>query len=205
MMKIGLVVILGVRLLGGVAVGGGLPRRLAGFLAERGRDLLDVVEVSVGVGPGAKVHVAYGVQFLGVGDVRSRRLGILDRRVGVWRELDTEMGLFPIGLLGWPLHHAAGAVGLRQLASDARFLAQDATDGFQHLDRKELNGDPGFILRDTVTGPVHARWGESFPIGVEVHALVGLRATMRPLQLVDFVVGFLGLDLDPWLARSPEE
>jgi len=184
---------------------GGLPGRVAAFLAERGRDLLDVVELNVGVGPGAKFHLAYGVQFFGLGDVRSRRLGILDRRVGFWRELDTELGLFPVGMVGWPLGHAARAVGLRRLAADARFLAQDATDGFQHLDRKELNGDPGFILRDTVTGPVHARWGESFPIGIEAHALVGFRATVRPLQFVDFLVGFVGLDLDPWLARSPEE
>lgn len=198
-------VVLAVSALTSVAAGGGLPGRVAGFLAERARDFLDIVELNVGVGRGAKLHLAYGVQFLGIGDVRSRRLGILDRRAGTWRELDTELGLFPLGLVAWPVHGAARLCGRGDLAADARFVAQDATDGFQHLDRKELNADPAFILKDTVTGPVHSCWGDSFPIGVEVHALVGFRATVRPLQFLDFLAGFVGLDLDPWLARSPEE
>ncbi len=159
----------------------------------------------MGAGPGAKVHLAYGVQFFGVGDVHSRRLGILDHRLGTWRELDTELGLFPLSLFAWPVHHAAKAAGLDGLAADARFVAQDASDGFRHLDRKELNGDPGFILKDTVTGPLHATWGDSFSFGLEAHAFVGLRARLRPLQLADFLLGFVGLDLDPWLLHAPEE
>ena len=58
-------------------------------------------------------------------------------------------------------------------------------------------GDPAFILKDTVEGPNHTRWADSFPIGAEAHLGVGLRVMVRPLQLVDFLVGFAGLDLDP--------
>jgi len=188
-----------------LAAAGSLPARLGRFLAERAGDLLDVVEVNLGVGPGAKFHLAYGVQFFGIGDVRARRLGTLDRRLGTWRELDTELGLFPLSLFAWPVHHAAKLTGLRGLAASARFVAQDGSDGFRHLDRKELNGDPAFILRDTVSGPLHASWGESFSFGIEAHALVGGRARIRPLQFADFLLGFVGLDLDPWLQRAPEE
>jgi len=173
------------------------------YLRERALDLLDAVELNVGAGRGAKLSVQYGLQFFGAGSVRSHRVGTIDRRVGRWRELDTELGLLPLSLLAWPVHYAAKAAGRRQLAADAAFVAKDASDGFEHLDRKELNGDPVFLLKDTVTGPVHTRWGDSFPIGFEVHALVGVRARVRPLQLADFLVGFVGVELDPWLATNP--
>jgi len=175
----------------------------ARYLGARGQDLLDVFELNVGAGRGVKLDVKYGVHFFGLGDVRTRRVGNIDRRVGYWRELDTELGLFPLSLLAWPVHHGARLCGCRTLASDARFVARDGSYGFQHLDRKELNGDPEFFWKDTVESYRHTRWGDSFPLGLEVHALVGLRAMVRPLQLADFAAGIVGIDLDPWLTREP--
>ncbi|MBM4030980.1 MAG: hypothetical protein FJ291_04250 [Planctomycetes bacterium] len=175
-----------------------------GYLHGRLADLLDTFELSVGYGRGVKLDLRYGLHFLGAGDVRARRLGILDRRVGVWRELDSELSLFPFSLLASPVEEAARLCGCRQLAADAHSVLQVGTEGFQLLDRKELNGDPEFILKDTVEGPVHTRWGDCFPIGAEVQAGVGVRALIRPLQLADFLVGFVGLDLDPWLNQQVE-
>ena len=177
----------------------------ARYLRDRALDLLDIVELNVGAGRGAKVSVKYGLHFFGLGSVRSRRAGTIDRRAGTWREIDTEFGILPLSVAAWPVHYGAEACGWRQLAAGARVVAQAGSEGVQHLDRKELNGNPAFILRDTVEGPVHTRWGDSFPIGAEVHLLVGLRAVVRPLQLADFAVGLVGLDLDPWLAKNPEE
>lgn len=171
----------------------------------RGRvlDLLDVFELHVGMGRGVKADVKYGLHFFGLGDVRAWRAGMFGRRAGTWREIDTEIGLLPVSVLAWPVHYGAKAAGWGRLAGDARFVAQAGSEGVQHLDRKELNGDPEFFWKDTVEGPRHTRWGDSFPIGAEVHAFVGVRAMVRPLQAVDFVVGLVGLDLDPWLARRP--
>ncbi len=175
------------------------------YLRGRALDLLDVVELNVGAGPGAKLSVKYGLHFFGLGSVRSTRAGNIDRRAGTWRELDTEFGILPLSVAAWPVHYGARAWGRRQLAADAKLVAQAGSEGIQYLDRKELNGDPAFIVKDTAEGPVHTRWADSFPIGAEVHAYVGIRALVRPLELVDFAVGLVGLDLDPWLATNPGE
>jgi hypothetical protein len=108
-------------------------------------------------------------------------------------------------VLAWPVHWGAKAAGRDQLAMDARFVARAGSEGVEHLDRKELNRDPAWIVKDTVSGPVHTRWADCFPIGAEVHAFVGARAMVRPLELVDFVVGLVGIELDPWLERNPAE
>jgi len=169
------------------------------YLHERLADLLDIVELNVGAGRGVKLDVKYGVQFLGLSDLRTRRVGILDRRVGAWREIDSEIGLLPFSFLAYPVEQVAGLCGWRRLAGDAAFVRHAGTLGIQYLDRKELHGDPEFFIKDTVEGPLHTRWGDSFPIGAEVHAGVGIRFLLRPLQLVDFVAGFVGIELDPWL------
>ncbi len=173
------------------------------YAHDRVKDLFDVFELNVGVGRGVKVDVRYGVQLFGLGDVKTWRLGNMDRRVGVWRELDSEIALFPLSLLAWPVRHGARLLGWRGLAQDAKFVAQAGTEGVQHLDRKELNGDVTFLWRDTVSGYRHPRWGDSFPIGAEVQAGVGARVVVRPLQAVDFVLGFIGIDLDPELKARP--
>jgi len=175
------------------------------YLEARGRDFLDAFELNAGVGPGAKLSVNYGLEFFGAADVKSWRLGTFGGHAGTWRELDTTFGILPLSLLAWPVAYGADAAGWRGLAGGARFVAEDGSKGFEHLDRKELNGDPAFLLKDTADGPIHTRWGDSFPIGGEIHAGVGIRAFLRPLQLVDFLVGFVGIDLDPWLATNPEQ
>jgi hypothetical protein len=192
----------------GQARGGGSPAARAvmapvRYLGARGQDLLDVFEVNVGAGRGLKLDVKYGVNFLGLSDIKAWRAGTIDRRAGVWRELDSEIGLFPLSLLAWPVHYAARACGCDTLAADARFVARAGSVGVQHLDRKELNGEPEFFEKDTVEGWRHTRWRDCFPIGAEIHATVGVRLMMRPLQLVDFLVGFVGLDMDPQLAKGP--
>ncbi|HPD14274.1 MAG TPA: hypothetical protein PLE19_04960 [Planctomycetota bacterium] len=176
----------------------------AAYAAERVNDLLDAFELNAGIGRGAKLSLRYGLHFFGLGEARTRRYGVLDRRMGTWRELDSELSLFPLSLLAWPVEGAAGLAGARQLQQDARFVLQAGTEGVQHLDRKKLNGDPEFVLKDTVEGPLHTRWGDCFPIGAEMQAGVGLRLTVRPLQLVDFLAGFIGIELDPWLATERE-
>jgi len=174
------------------------------FLGWRLADLAHVVELNAGRGNGFKLDLSYGVHFFGLGRVRSWRAGLMDRRVGTWREIDDTLSLFPISVLAWPVSRAARLAGAPQLAQDARFVANTAGLGVEYLDRKEYGGDPAFLLKDTVEGWRHARWGDSFPVGGEVFlGLVGLRVQLRPLQLADFAVGFVGLDLDPWLDTSP--
>lgn len=169
------------------------------YAHERLADLADIFELNVGIGRGAKFDIKYGLHFFGLGGVRSQRYGLLDRRIGTWRELDDELALLPLSYLAWPVREGARLCGWHRLAADAGFVLQAGTLGVQHLDRKEFNGDPEFLLKDTVEGPIHTRWADSFPLGLDLHAGVGIRAIVRPLQLADFVVGFVGIELDPWL------
>ena len=174
------------------------------YVGRRAQDLLDVFELNASAGRSVKIDVRYGVQLFGYADdLETWRVGLMDRRAGTWREIDSEIALFPLSYLAWPIAKGAEACGWRQAASDVHFVYEAGTEGVQHLDRKELNGDVAFFWKDTVSGHRHTRWGDSFPIGVEAHLGVGVRAVVRPLQLADFVVGFVGLDLDPWLNREP--
>ena len=174
------------------------------YAEGRVADLMDAVELNVGFGKGFKLDLKYGIHFLGIGQVRDWRLGVLDRRVGCWREIDDTLSLFPFSLLGWPVKAVARSFGDLDLAERAAFVATAGTLGIQYLDRKELCGDAAFILKDTVESWRHTRWGDSLPVGAEVHAgIVGVRAVVRPLQVVDFAVGFVGIDLDPWLDKTP--
>jgi len=172
------------------------------YLGERALDLLDVFELHVGAGRGAKVSVKYGLHFFGAGDVNAYRVGLMDRRAGYWREVDNEFCIFPVSFLAWPVLWGAEGVGATGTASVARLVTKDGHRGIFMLDRKELNGDYAFIWSDMGEGCRHMRLGDSFPIGAEVHALVGVRAGVRPLQLVDFITSCVGLDLDPWLKEK---
>ncbi|MFP4057730.1 MAG: hypothetical protein ACLF0G_12765 [Candidatus Brocadiia bacterium] len=190
---------------GGSAPGGAsvlwAPAR---YLGGRGLDLLDILEVSVGLGPGAKADVKYGINFLGVGRVRALRMGMDGRRPNVWWEADDQVGLFPFSLLGWPAHLAGRLLDDPQLTERAIQLAIAGSLGSQTVQRKELAEEGAVVLSDVVRMWRHTRWGDSLPVGAELHAgLAGARVMLKPLQALDFAVGIVGLDLDPWLAKSP--
>ena len=174
------------------------------FAGGRLADLADAVELNVGSGRGFKIELCYGIHFFGLGDVRAWRAGTLDHRVGYWRELDSELSLFPFSVLGWPVSGAARLAGDRRRAQDARFVATAGGLGVEYLDRKDYLGDPAFLLKDTVEGWRHTRLRDSFPIGLELYAWrAGARFRLRPLQLADFFAGFVGIDLSPWLEKTP--
>jgi hypothetical protein len=166
--------------------------------------LLDVVDLNVGVGPGAKVDAKYGVHFLGAGSVRSVRVGLTDGRLRLWRERDEQVGLFPFSLLGWPAHAVGRIVNDPKLSEKALEIAIGASLGTHAVEREFIAKEGATVLKDVAQMWRHTTWGDSLPVGGEVHAgLVGARVMARPLQLVDFAVGFLGIDLDPWLAKKP--
>jgi len=186
---------------GGLAAVAWAPCR---YVAGRVGDLLEVVELSVGVGPGAKVDAKYGVNFLGAGSVRSLRVGLRGGRPSAWGERDRQAGLFPFSLLGWPAHGVARLLQDRELAEKALYVAATTSLGTQTLEYRMAAEQGTAALRDVASMWRHTTWGESLPIGAEVHAgLVGARVMARPLELVDLAVGFVGIDLDPWLAREP--
>ena len=174
------------------------------YVGGRVADLFEVVDLNLGFGPGAKIDARYAVNFLGAGRVESVRLGLDHGRLRGWREADRQMGLFPLSLLGWPAAAAGRVLRNPELTEKAIELAVAGSAGSQTLERAELAREGAPVLISVVSMWRHATWGDSLPVGAEAHAgLVGARVLVKPLQLVDLAVGFVGLDLDPWLAKRP--
>jgi hypothetical protein len=174
------------------------------YVGGRLLDAAEVVDLNVGVGTGAKVDVKYGVNFLGAGKVRAVRAGLADGTLDLWTERDRELGLFPFSLLGWPAHVAGRVLNDPKLSQKALELAVAQSLGTQTIEREVLAKEGAVVLRDAVKMWQHTRWGDCLPLGAELHGgLVGARVMAKPLQALDFTIGFVGLDIDPWLAKTP--
>lgn len=174
------------------------------YVGGRLGDFFEVFDLNVGLGDGVKLDVKYGVNFLGAGRVRSVRLGLADGRLDFWQERDRSLGLFPFSLLGWPAHLAGRVLGDPKLSEKALNLAMAHSLGTQTVDRELVAKEGAVVLHDVLKMWRHTTWGNSLPLGAEVHGgLVGVRVIAKPLQAMDFVLGFVGIDLDPWLAKRP--
>ena len=134
------------------------------YVGGRVGDLFDVVDLSVGIGPGAKADVKYGVNFLGAGRVEAVRLGLADGRLGAWSERDRSLGLFPFSLIGWPVHVAGRALDDPKLGERALELAVAHSLGTQCIDRKALAKEGAVVVHDALKMWRHTRWGDSLPL-----------------------------------------
>ena len=138
------------------------------WLADRGRDLVDVASLRVALGPGLLVHaratpwIAAGWGMLGRSEawaggfeMKVYRVGWSGRTGGVWTERRAEMGLSSFYYCEAEPTVLAGTI-----------------DVFPPEDRR------------------------TFDIGAELHlALVGAAAEVRPDEALDFVLGLFGVDL----------
>ncbi|MFO0982620.1 MAG: hypothetical protein U1E76_12950 [Planctomycetota bacterium] len=164
----------------------------ADYLRSRLYDTADMMPISVGAGPllyvGARVTVFLGS---GLGYAATERVGWCRRAPDAahgdleprlqWRE--EELGV----LLAWmrtddPLPGAANL-----------FLVYPDRGGFLALFRKRLPND----LFD---------WGSLLDVEAELHLAVGIRAAISPVQALDWLVGWVGLDLlgDDVVTPEPE-
>jgi hypothetical protein len=174
------------------------------YVGGRVADLLEVVDLNLGVGAGGKADVKYGVNFLGAGRVDAVRFGLADGTLDLWSEQDREVGLFPFSLLGWPAHLVGRMMNEPGVSNRAWHIAVDYSLGTETMDRRWVAWESRKVVQDVLRAGVHTTWGNSLPLGAELHpGLVGVRVTAKPLQAVDFALGFVGIDLDPVLARRP--
>jgi len=154
------------------------PRDTLGWLEARGADLMDVVGVRVGIGPGLGAYVR-ATEFV--------QLGFLLRGPSE-RDIPSpnhaELRSVPCFMFG-----TIGRYGGAWFESTHEFMLP----GWSTRDEA---GDP--IAREVLAGYVSPqgredRWREA--VGVGVHALlVGAEVEVRPFQLFDFLVGLVGYD-----------
>ncbi len=184
----------------GLAALGALWRYVQG----RALDLLDVAEVNLAVGPGLKGGVEYGAARTTLGLVGAERFGFDGRQVGAWVEKNASFGILPASLLFAPceLFRRAG----EPWRSLAVYGFEMGSLGAERTERQDFATTAILYRQARMAGPWHERPGDVASFGLELHLLlVGGRMRFKPLEALDFLAGFIGVDLDPALAHPEEE
>lgn len=157
-----------------------------GYAKDRAADALDVVDLSAGISEGFAVNVrATKLLQIGMGGYRGLAwAGLADGAFDVWQEERSEFGLGPLyvhEVFRW---------------DTSRVLPI----------RFPLYGDPGF--REIPWDLEHLSDRGWFDVGATLNVVfLGLNAAVSPVEFVDWMVGFAGLDLlgDDAYARPPDE
>lgn len=139
------------------------------YFLSRWYDLIDIVDFSVGAGPGflVNVHATKLAQAAG-GYSDAYHVGFRGRSAGVWREKRKEVG---VSLLYY------------------QKVERERVTGWVESFRSEK--------MDLDTSAIYANNNDrSFlGIGATVHALVLVDVNVRPMQAVDFALGWLTIDV----------
>jgi hypothetical protein len=189
------------RIFGGAASGAQTAATaVLGYTRDRFLDLVDIFELDLGVGPGLKAGVEYGVGRTTLGYVEAQRFGLDGRQVGTWSERNVAYGIFPASLAFAPFELVRGAgevwEGLAVVGFEMGSLGVERTKRESFATTATLYGEASMV------GPWHERPGDLCAVGAEAHLLIlGARARVKPLEIVDFIVGIVGVDLDPKLAH----
>jgi len=139
------------------------------YFLSRWYDLIDIVDFSVGGGPGFLVNVRATKLAQAIGGYSDAyRVGFRGRSAGLWREKRKEIG---VSLLYY------------------QQVERECVTGWVESFRSES--------MDLDTAQVYANNNDrSFlGIGVTVHALVLVDVNVRPMQAVDFALGWLTIDV----------
>lgn len=172
---------------------------VAGYLRSRSLDFWDMFEAGLSVGPWVRVEAQYLVGFYGFGwtDCERWRVGqrsaILDEENTMFSTLP-----FPASLLLFPLvldaedDTVAKMVVLGGISYESE-CAIWPNPVFRGLKPELRRVRMACVERDPITREFRVT-PESLALGLEGHVLVGLRARVMPLQILDFLAGLLGFD-----------
>lgn len=153
------------------------------YLAARGLDLADVVQLNAGYGPGALASAkATDFAHLAAGWSRDRKAGIVGRHAARW---DEENLGFPVSNVAEFYYAPRWRLASALLCFQAREVGPFAT------------GDREFLWNrlDSRCGRTEAPWLDRFDLEAGGTALfVNARAGLRPGQAADFVLGLFTLD-----------
>jgi len=187
-----------------VKQGGSVLSWVGRYVVGRVADALDMVEVNAAIGPGLKAGVEYAVLRTTVGQVEAQRIGLDGRQVGMWTEHNVAFGIFPVSLLFAPFELLKDQGDTYQMLAEGGFEA--GTLGVERTARKDFVATDVLYHEAVMAGAWHERPGDVASVGAEVHLLiVGARARVKPLEIMDFVLGFIGIDLDPRLKHPDAE
>jgi hypothetical protein len=174
------------------------------YLGARFNDAADMFEMDAGFGLGAKVGIEAALVRIGAGKVQSQRFGFDGRQLGSWSEEDALFGMFPLSLLFAPFELVKGQGDLWEGLAVGGF--EMGTIGVERIRRSRFATTTVLYREARAAGGWHERPGDIASIGGEAFlGILGLRARLKPLEAVDFLIGFIGFDLDPMLAHPNAE
>jgi hypothetical protein len=146
-----------------------VPAQVGQYFLHRFLDLVDIIDFSVGAGPGFLINVRATKLAQAVGGISdSWRVGFRGRSAGVWRETRRECG---ISLLYYQ------KVKRERITGWVESFRADEMD----LDTADVYGgdkDRSF-----------------FGVGATIHAGILVDVNVRPMQAVDFVFGLFTIDV----------
>jgi hypothetical protein len=171
----------------------------ARYGASRFYDFMDIFDVSLSVGPLARLEAQYLIGFWGFGETDCTRLRF-GGRSWVLEETSTTVSTlpFPASLVLFPSY----------FASDDEVAATIATfGGISYENEYAKYPDPVWagipterkrmkiacVERDAKTHKFRLT-GDSMAVGLDAHFLIGGRVRVMPLQALDFVAGLFAWD-----------
>ena len=147
----------------------GALRMTQNYFKHRWRDLIDIVDFSVGAGPGFLINVRATKMFQAVGGVSDAwRVGFRGRSFGVWREKRKECGFSLLYYQKVQRERIAGWI--ESMRADEMDLDTDDSYGGDK-DRSFLGA------------------------GFTIHAGILIDVNIRPAQAADFVLGLFSIDI----------
>jgi len=169
------------------------------YVRSRWLDFWDMFEVGFTGGPGFKLEAQYLIGFWGYGiaDVQRWRIG---QRVWILDEETTQFSTlpFPASLILFP-----AGMSIEQPLGTIVTLGGVSYDSEHYI-------WPDPVFNGLPSDKVHVRMAcverdrrrrrfivtpESTAVGAEFHALLGARARVMPLQILDFITGLVFADL----------
>jgi hypothetical protein len=149
--------------------GPSIGKQASHYFLSRWYDLIDIVDFSIGAGPGFLFNVrATKIAQVGGGYSDAYRIGFRGRSAGYWREKRTEIGVSLLYYQKIKRERCSGWV--ESFRSDKMDLDTSAVYA--------NNNDRAFL-----------------GIGATVHALVLVDVNVRPMQAVDFALGWFTIDI----------
>lgn len=146
-----------------------IPKQAGHYFLSRWYDLIDIVDFSIGAGPGFLVNVrATKLAQIGMGWGDAYRFGFRGRSAGIWHEKRREIG---VSLLYYQRVERERITGWVE-SFRAEEMDLDTSNVYAN------NNDRSFL-----------------GIGATVQALVLVDVNIRPMQAVDFALGWLTIDV----------
>ncbi|MCU0722311.1 MAG: hypothetical protein MUC63_01610 [Planctomycetes bacterium] len=167
------------------------------YLEARGKDFADCWRLTVGLGIGASASVEVGPIGWGVGYWEGYAVGVWGRQ-SPFAGAHQHLGIpFPLGLIAGPLAMAIlpggeGSDAFATMLFVATEIENVAPSGGEESEQWKRGQ---FLHANAFLDSERDGWADYFWIEAGARCLVGVHAGFNPAEFLDFLLGWVGIDL----------